>query len=110
MDTPSDIIAHDYALTRVGVEPRRDHLLGVIVQQMAQKGIEKPFEVPGFQEICGVRGPTILAALKWMDEKWVIESHDSESNVLYPGVHGYLTRELGFSSSDLEKIKESLAS
>ncbi len=85
----------------------RDHLLGVMLQQMAQQGIDKPFEEPGFSEICGARGPTILAVLKWMDSKW---SYDSETQILYLGVHGYLTQELGLSDEDIEKIKESLAS
>jgi hypothetical protein len=108
VDTPPEIISHDYALTRVGVEPMREHLLGVMVQHMAQQGIDKPFEVPGFSEICGVRGPTILAVLKWMDGKWGIEDHDSQTTVLHPGVNGYLTQELGFSGEDLEKVKKNL--
>jgi len=107
VDTPPEIISHDYALTRVGVEPMRDHLLGVMLQQMAQQGIDEPFEQPGFSEICGVRGPTILAVLKWMDSKW---TYDSETQILYPGVHGYLTQELGFSDEYLEEIKKRLES
>ncbi len=107
VDTPPEIISHDYALTRIGVEPMRDHLLGVILQQMAQQGIYKPFEEPGFSEICGVRGPTIFAVLKWMDSEW---TYDSETQILYPSVHGYLTQELGFSDDNLEIIKKSLAS
>jgi hypothetical protein len=107
VDTLPEMISHDYALTRIGVEPMRDHLLGVILQQMAEQGIDKPFEKPGFSEICGVRGPNILAVLKWMDSKW---AYDSETQILYPGVHGYLAQELGFLDEDLEKIKKSLAS
>lgn len=107
MDAPPEVISRDYALTRVGVEPRRDHLLGVMLQQMAQQGVEKPFEVPGFQEICGVRGPTILAVLEWMDGKWGLQE-ESESKLLYPGVHGYLTQKLGVSKEDLEMIRKNL--
>lgn len=106
MDAPPELISQDYALTRVGVEPMRDHLLGVMVQHMSAQGIDKPFEVPGFAEICGCRGSTILAVLKWMDEKWGVEDQDA----LYPGVHGYLTKELDFSAEDLEDIKNRLAS
>ncbi|KAE9378839.1 hypothetical protein N431DRAFT_363540 [Stipitochalara longipes BDJ] len=109
VDAPPDVISRDYALTRVGVEPQRDHLLGVMLQNMAQHGVDKPFELPGFEEICGVRGQTILAVLKWMDGKWGVQDQESESNILYPGVHGYLTQELGFSSEDLERIKKNLA-
>jgi Tyrosine phosphatase family len=109
LDTPPDIISHDYALTRVGAEPGRAYLLGVLLDYMAQKEVDKPFEIPGFQDMCSVRGATILAVLKWMDEKWAIKDHDSEVNVMYPGVHGYMTQELGFSRPDLEKIKRSLA-
>lgn len=87
----------------------RDQLLGVMIEQMSQQGIDNPFEVPGFEAICGAKGPTILAVMKWMDEKWSIEDQEYKNNLLYPGVHGYLTRELGFSAEDLEKIKKSLA-
>ena len=104
IDAPPEVIAHDYVLTRVGTEPFRDHLLGVLLHWMKQKGIDKPFEVPGFEELCGVRGPTIIAVLKWMGEKW----GDADSTALYPGVQGYLTQELGFLREDLDQIKESL--
>jgi hypothetical protein len=37
-----------------------------------------------------------------------VEAQEPEGKVLYPGVHGYLTQELGFSTEDLEKIKRNL--
>jgi hypothetical protein len=109
MDTPPDIIAYDYALTRIGTEPFRDRLLGGLINHFAQNGITKPFDEPGFEECCSVKGPTIIAVLNWMGEKWGDEAQESDSKVLYPGVHGYLIKELGFSREDLRQIKKSLA-
>jgi Tyrosine phosphatase family len=110
VNTPREIISRDYALTRIGTEPMRDQLLGVMVQHMSQQGIDEPFKVPGFEALCSASGPTILAVMKWMDEKWAIEDQELENNPIYSGVYGYLTRELGFSLEDLEVIRNSLAS
>jgi hypothetical protein len=44
--------------------------------------ISKPFEEPGFEECCSVRGGTILAVLKLMGEKWDAEFQDSDGDIL----------------------------
>lgn len=80
-----------------------------MLSHMTQNGIDNAFEVPGFEELCGVRGETILAVLEWMGQKWGEEVHENDISVLYPGVQGYLTQELGFSVEEVEQIKKSLA-
>jgi hypothetical protein len=108
-NAPPEVIARDYTLTRIGTEPFRDHLLGVMLSHLRANGIDNPFEMPGFEELCGVRGATILAILDWMGEKWGGGVHQRDSNALYPGVQGYLTQELGFSVEEVERIKKGLA-
>jgi len=107
LDSPDEIIANDYGLTRIGVEPFRDHLLKALLQQMGRKDEQfgRDFDVPGMEEICGVRGPTILAFLKSMEKKY---RTDEKVRSKYSGARGYLTEELGLSGGDLEKIRKRL--
>ena len=104
MDAPAEEIAKDYALTRIGIEPFREFLLAALLKQMGKTLSTEVFEDPGMLELCGVRGPTILAVLEWMGEKW-----GSGGKGNYPGVEGYLIKELGFESGDVEKIRKNLA-
>jgi protein tyrosine/serine phosphatase len=51
MDTPPDIIAKDYVLTRIGVEPFRKKLLGQLLLMLGREqdswdGTGKGFEEP----------------------------------------------------------------
>lgn len=109
MDTPPDIIAKDYTLTRIGIEPFREKLLGQLLLMLGRErdswdSTGKGFEEPGMGGLCGVRGGTIITFLKWMDEQWGVFG----TSELYPGVNGYLKQELGFSSEDLESIRGTL--
>jgi protein tyrosine/serine phosphatase len=104
VDTPPDIITKDYALTRIGIEPFREKLLGILLQMMGRESQGEEFDEPGMEALCGVRGPTIIAFLEWMEEKWGAFGTSS----LYLGVDGYLREELGFSSEDLESIRRTL--
>ncbi len=98
----------DYALTRVGVEPYRERLIGVLLWQLGQSPEDRDLNVPGLEAMSSSRGATILALLDWMGEKWKpVNSGDGQAG-LYPGVYGYLTHKLGFKSEDIEKIKENL--
>jgi hypothetical protein len=61
MDTPPDIIAKDYVLTRIGVEPFREKLLGQLLLMLGRErdswdSTGKGFEEPGMGGLCGVRG------------------------------------------------------
>ncbi len=109
MDTPPEIIAQDYELTRVGVEPFREYLVGILLSQMGQStesetAGEQPPPPPGFVAMCGVRGPTILKVLEWMDGRW----GEGVEGTRYPGVEGYLRKELAFRKDDLEEVKRRL--
>jgi protein tyrosine/serine phosphatase len=103
-NAPKEEIAKDYALTRIGIEPYREFLLTALMQQMGKTFSSEVFEDPGMLELCGVRGPTIVAVLEWMGEKW-----GSVGKGSYPGVEGYLIQELGFEREDVEKIRKNLA-
>lgn len=108
MDTPPEVIVQDYELTRIGVEPFREYLMGVLLSQMGQNPEGKTIDQqppPGFEAMCGVRGLTILKLLNWMDEKW----GEGIKGTKYPGVQGYLVKELGLGKEDLEEIKRKLA-
>lgn len=108
MDTPPDIIAQDYQLTRIGVEPFREHLLGTLLSQLGISpdgrtiGQQPP---PGFEAMCAVRGPTMLKVLESMDERW----GEGIAGTRYPGVEGYLMKELGLDKQELEELKRTLA-
>jgi hypothetical protein len=109
MDTPPDIIAKDYVLTRIGVEPFREKLLGQLLLMLGRErdswdGTGKGFEEPGMEGLCGVRSSYIIAFLEWMGEKWGAFG----ASELYPGVDGYLRQELEFSSEELESIRGAL--
>ncbi len=77
---------------------------------------EISMDTPGMEEMCGTRGETIVEFLRWMDAKWgsfaeVGENGDVEvegEEHKYPGVEGWMRKELGFSGEDIKKIREKL--
>ena len=71
---------------------------------MGRTGEQKVFDEPGFEEMCSTKGATILAFLDSLNEKY-----GSYGNGKYAGAKGYLTRELGLTDEDLEKIRKNLA-
>lgn len=83
-------IANEYALTRIGIEPAREHLLAVL---QAQTGVD--INEPGMLEICGAKPATILKLLDLIEKR-------------YNGVEGYLKNELSLTEEDIKKIKENL--
>ena len=85
-----EFIAHDYALTRIGMEQAREELLSLL-----QKDMGCGFEEPGIGEMVGVKGETMVRFLEWIEERW-------------GGVEGYLRSELGFEDGDIRIIKENL--
>jgi protein tyrosine/serine phosphatase len=109
-DAPDEVIAQDYAMTRIGMEPFREHLLGVLLKQVGKSEVEA-YEEPGFAEMCGVKGQTILAFLQWMNREWGTaegKADTTHGNGRYSGVSGYLIEELDFTVDDLEKIRGNL--
>ena len=113
LDSPEDIVALDYGMTRVGVEPFKEMLLGTMLERMG-RGSEMTLqdlveEVPGFEAMAGVRGPTILAFLRSLNKNYGSAiGYFAEGNILYSGAKCYLVEELGFSVEDLNKIRQRL--
>lgn len=95
-------IAQDYALTRIGVNNFRAKLLGALLEALG-KNDETGLDEPGMEQMCGVRAQSILAVLDWMNEKWGEGEGGS-----YPGVDGYLKKELNFTTEEVEKVRSSL--
>ncbi|KAF2004957.1 hypothetical protein P154DRAFT_23228 [Amniculicola lignicola CBS 123094] len=87
---PADLIAHDYALSRIGVEPARELLMHML--KMWNK--EWTVDTPGMKEFSQVKGEFILGTLEMIERRW-------------GGVDGYV-RELGFSEEDIETIRRVL--
>jgi protein tyrosine/serine phosphatase len=96
-------IEQDYLLTRVGVEPFREHLMALLLQQLGKTSLDEP----GISEMCGVTRHTILAFLQWMNERWGGDRTFSGTSK-YFGVEGYLRDELGLKAEDVEKIRSNL--
>jgi protein tyrosine/serine phosphatase len=83
-----EVIAHDYVLTRIGVEPSRDMLL----QMLKLWNKEWTAETPGMQEFVQVRGEFILAFLEQVEER-------------FGGVEGWVRNVLGFGEEDVERVR-----
>lgn len=82
-----DVIAHDYLLTRVGVEPGRGMLLQTL---KAWKG-EWIEDTPGMEEFVQVKGEIILGCL-------------DEVQGRYGGVEVCVEGVLGLTGEDVERI------
>lgn len=70
-------------------------------------------DTPGMEEMCGTRGETMLEFLRWMDGKWggfagAVEDGGEGGENRYPGVEGWMRKELGLSGEDIGKIREKL--
>lgn len=89
--TSPDDIVYDYLLSRIGTEPAREKLVKFA---MASVGIED-METPGFVNLVDLR-----------PEYW--HAFVKEIEKLFGGFDGYVTKGLGFSDDDLEKIKKNL--
>jgi hypothetical protein len=80
------------------------------LKQVGKSEVEA-YEEPGFAEMCGVKGQTILAFLQWMNREWGTaegKADTTHGNGRYSGVSGYLIEELDFTVDDLEKIRGNL--
>jgi hypothetical protein len=82
------VVAYDYALTRVGIEPSREMLL----QMLKLWNTEWSDETLGMQEFIQVKGEYIIGFLEGVKER-------------YGCAEEYVKGVLGFSGEDAEKIK-----
>ncbi|KFY33500.1 hypothetical protein V494_07561 [Pseudogymnoascus sp. VKM F-4513 (FW-928)] len=94
---PSDSIAHDYLLTRVGAEPARESLLSSLQVGVKKGGSHQSPVNPGMLAIMSVKDTAITMFVE------SIESRFKE------GIVGYLKTDLGFTEEDVEKMKVNLA-
>lgn len=67
----------------------------------------------GVLEMCETWDTTILGFLDWMDERWGDVAGEQKSGKeddveIFPGVHGWLVKEMGFEEDDLERIRSNL--
>lgn len=114
LNASPEAITHDYALTRVIVEPFCEHLFKQLLPQTAPNvmpGLKpetwKSLDQPGSEAMCSVRRQNMLEFVKSMNEKWE-SGAELEVDDIYQGVVGYLTQELGLSVQDLRKIRAEL--
>lgn len=91
--TPADASTRDYMLSRIGTEPAREKLMHYA---MSSLGIEDP-ETAGFYNLVSLRPGFWRGFQDGLDEQ-------------FGGWEGYVTRALGFSEGDLDKIKVNLRS
>lgn len=85
-------MGHNYALTRIGIEPARS------VLSMALKNALPPDvtdETPGFKELCSILPETGEAFVDMLEKD-------------FGGAEGYCKEILGFSDQEIEKVKEHL--
>lgn len=85
-----EVIAKEYALTRVGIEPARQALTNILLEKKMYTT-----KTPGMQGMGAATRENMLAALEMIDQK-------------FGGVYGYLENTLRLSKEDIEKIKNNL--
>ncbi|KAK4033220.1 tyrosine-protein phosphatase [Parachaetomium inaequale] len=86
----AETIAFDYMLTRIGFEPAREQLLGLLA-----KGMVTSVDAPGFLNLANMRVSCWDAFVKAVEAE-------------YGGFEGYVRGTLGFSEEDIAKIKSNL--
>ncbi|CAK7267851.1 hypothetical protein SEPCBS119000_002761 [Sporothrix epigloea] len=103
---PADTVALDYVLSRVGTEPVRDEL-EAFARKHASVPVREPDDSPegvaaavaatppGFMNVINLRIICWDAFLKALEEQ-------------YGGYEGYVQKELGFTVSDVSKIRKNL--
>ncbi|CAI7672860.1 unnamed protein product [Penicillium pancosmium] len=97
MGAPAQVIADEYALTRIGIEPFREELLHEAVRHFAAKlgQPELNVDTPGVCEMLGSSSASMIAFVKHLRED-------------LDGAEGYLRKSLGFSEHDVEAIRQNL--
>lgn len=90
--SPNEAIVHDYALTRIGMEQRRQALTRLL-QFHVGKGAQ--LESVGMLELCNTRAGAIAGFLRAIEESFE------------GGVQGYV-KSLGFRQEDVEVMRANL--
>lgn len=87
-NTPPSLIAYDYALTRIGIEPSRE----LLTQMLRMWNKDWTEDTPGMKEFSQVKGEFIVGLLERVEEK-------------YGSVEGFVVGELGLSGEDVERVR-----
>ena len=100
MGAPAEVIAQEYALTRIGTEPLRGTLLPAIVTQMAgldatEGSVEQGMKVPGLREFLSSSADVMLDFVSRLKDN-------------YSGAEGYCRTHLGLTDADVDEIKGNL--
>jgi hypothetical protein len=82
------VIAEDYALTRIGIEPQKDTLTAILKKWRP----DWTEETPGMVEFSNVKASYMLAFLEMVQKE-------------YGGMEGYVRGKLGFTEEDIAKIR-----
>ena len=97
---PAEIIALEYALTRIGVEPFKEVLLPGALRSFGLgegQGLAEAANTPGAKELLTINEGIMLDFYAYLKEK-------------YGGAEGYLLTRLGFDESGISKIRARLSS
>lgn len=92
MNTPLQDIAHDYALTRVGIEPVRSMLTGMLKGHVGDS-----VESAGLLGLSSLQAGAIGAFIEAFEKN-------------FGTVENYIICQLGFTHDDVQKIKQHLVS
>lgn len=108
MGAPAEVIADEYALTRIGTEPFREKLLPAAMKGFGgiptdpndiarglRNGMVPGLSAPGMRELLSTRAETMLHFVNHL-------------RTVHGGAYGYAKAHLGLSEADLRKIKSRL--
>ena len=87
----AETVALDFILSRIGTEPAREQLLAFALKGSFAENVD----APGFHNLCNLRISCWEAFVRAAEAE-------------YGGFEGYVTRTLGFSESDVARIKANL--
>ncbi|KAJ5318606.1 Protein-tyrosine phosphatase active site protein [Penicillium atrosanguineum] len=97
MGAPAPVVADEYALTRIGIEPFREELLHEALEHLAPKHdqTETSAYIQGVREMLGSYPAVMIAFMEHL-------------RLNFDGAEGYLRNFLGFSQQDVEAIRQNL--
>lgn len=102
---PPELIAADYALSRIGVEPFREKLVVAMLQSIPgphgtgdapSQGKPKGMNAPGMRELMSTDPATM-------------EAFVAHLRAVYGGAEGYIRDQLGFSDAEIHALKGRIA-
>jgi protein tyrosine/serine phosphatase len=86
-----ELIAQDYALTRIGTEAQREFLTNRLHDWLGPDAMDKP----GVFELSSCDAIVMLAFVDWLDKE-------------YGGAEGWLKKECKWTDDDIEKVRKNI--